>query len=306
MRIESCLPLLTLLLAACGGDYSGNVAPPPPPPVTTPQPSGDYTAFANETPVVISGHGEDAMEPFIAKDGQTLFFNNSNAPSVNTDLFYATRVNDGSFANQGRIAGANSTALDAVASMDRNGIFYFISTRDYDASLSTIYSGSFANGSLTAPALVSGISRLERGILNFDGEISGDGQTLWFDDGKFSGGQVPDTAAIVVADRQGNGFARRADSAMILANVNAAGLNYAPCISADGLELFFTRITDITKPAPVIMRSSRANTAAAFATPQKVSAITGYVEAPSLSADGRTLYYHKQVGTKFGIYLVTR
>jgi hypothetical protein len=40
--------------------------------------------------------------------------------------------------------------------------------------------------------------------------------------------------------------------------------------------------------------------------PQRVSAITGFVEAPALSPDGRALYYHKLEGGRFVIYRVAR
>jgi len=43
-----------------------------------------------------------------------------------------------------------------------------------------------------------------------------------------------------------------------------------------------------------------------FVRVQRVGAITGFAEAPSLSSDGRTLYYHRRVGRRFGIYFVTR
>ena len=98
------------------------------------------------------------MEPFISKDGQYLLFNNSNADATKTDLFYATRIDDQTFTTRGTILGANSSALDAVASMDTSGNLYFISTRSYDASLSTVYSAQFSNGSVTPPILGSGLN----------------------------------------------------------------------------------------------------------------------------------------------------
>ncbi len=298
------LPIL-LILVACGGG-SGAVALSNGGSSSSGGPSSDYTAFGPETQVTLFGHSEDAMEPFIARDGQTLFFNNSNAPNVDTDLFWATRQADGSFTSQGRIAGANSNALDGVASMDSAGNFYFVSVRSYDSSLATLYSGRFAQGVLSAPTIVPGISRLERGILNFDAEISSDGNSLWLVDGRFSGGFLPDTAAIVLAERQGSGFVSRADSATLLGAINTNGLNYAPSISADGLELFFTRIADAANPSPVIYRATRTSASGAFGAPQRISAITGFAEAPSLSADGRTLFYHKRVGNVFRIFSVSR
>ena len=43
-----------------------------------------------------------------------------------------------------------------------------------------------------------------------------------------------------------------------------------------------------------------------FARPEWVSAIQGYAEAPALSPDERSLYYHKRQGDHFVIYRVMR
>lgn len=108
--------------------------------------TGDYTAFVNEQPVTINGYIGDAMEPFLSRDSKYLFFNNSNDPAVNTDLFYALRIDGLNFQYQGPVQGANGDKLDAVASMDTSGNFYFISTRSYDTTISTLHSAPFASG----------------------------------------------------------------------------------------------------------------------------------------------------------------
>jgi hypothetical protein len=247
------------------------------------------------------------MEPFISKDGQYLFFNNKNDPAVNTDLYYASRVDDQTFTFLGPILGVNSPNLDAVASLDTLGNFYFVSNRSYSTTLSTIYSGTFSASGVTNVALVPGISLLKPGEVNFDAEISVDGQTLWFDDGQFSANGVLQAASIVIATRQGMEFVRQANSAALLASVNASGLNYAPSVSVDGLELFFTRVDSTTSGAsPAIYRATRADTNSAFAEPELVSSATGFVEAPSLSANGHLLYFHKMVNGTFVIYHLQR
>lgn len=294
---------LALLAASCGGD---SVVPPVASPAPTSTTSGPFLGFSGETHVTISGYTQDAMEPFVSRDGQFLFINNSNADPARTDLFFATRQADNAFVLQGPLGGTNSPTLDAVASMDDAGRFYFISLRDYETALETIFTGSLANGTVAAPQLVQGVSLNQRGRLNFDAEISADGNTLWFADGTFSGSPVPDAAAIVMATRGAQGFTRTPDSAAILAQVNAVGLNYAPSISRDGLELFFTRIADRANPSPEIFRSARATTAAPFGVPQRVAAISGSAEAPALSPDGRLLYYHKRENGQFSIFLVRR
>jgi hypothetical protein len=247
------------------------------------------------------------MEPFIAKDGQHLFFNNRNDPSVDTDLFYAARVDDRTFTFLGPVPGANSPFLDAVASLDTLGNFYFVSNRSYATTLSTIYGGPWSASGVGNVAPVAGVSLQQAGSVNFDAEISGDGQTLWFDDGQYSSTGTLLAASIAIADRQGAAFVRRANGAALLAAVNVGGLDYAPSISVDGLELFFTRVDSTSSGAsPAIYRSTRPDTASAFGPGAQVAAATGFVEAPSLSADGHLLYFHKQVNGTFVIEVAQR
>ena len=107
-------------------------------PTARAQDAGDPSAevkaanFTNLQAVTITGNGQDAMEPFLTRDGKVLVFNNSNAPTVDTNLFWATKVDDLTFQLQGEIGGVNGPALDAVASMDLGNNFYFVSTRSYD------------------------------------------------------------------------------------------------------------------------------------------------------------------------------
>jgi hypothetical protein len=290
--------LLAYALESCGAGSFDSAA-------DLPQPA-DYTAFVNPTRVTLSGYLGDAMEPFITKDGRYLFFNGSNDPSVNTDIYYASRVDDVTFAFRGPIQGINTPSLEAVASLDELGNFFFVSPRSYSTTLSTIYSGSFSTGSVSNVALVPGISRKQAGMVNFDAEISADGSTLWFVDSHFRSGTA-DAADIVIASRQGSGFVRRPDSASLLQNVNTVALEYAPCISADGLELLFTRY-DPRRPSspPEIYRTTRVNGNSAFDPPQRVASATGYVEAPTLSGDGHSLYFHRKDGKQFVIYRLTR
>lgn len=95
---------------------------------------------------------------------------------------------------------------------------------------------------------------------------------------------------------------RRADSATLLAEVNTPALEYAPAISADDLELFFTRLDGTSQ----ILHTVRPSAGAPFRAPEPIAAIEGFVEAPTLSPDGLSLYYHRYLGTSFGIERVTR
>ena len=292
MRAIRCLGVLVLLfvLSACA---------------KTPPRVREYTAFGAPQRVDIRGYDGHAMEPFISRDGRHLFFNNLNDPTVNTNLHYAVRVNDTSFEYKGVIAGANSAALDGVATADRDNTFFFVSTRSYGETFSTIYRGRFANGAVTGISLVPGISKRQAPHVMFDVEVSADGGTLYFADGVFSGGALPKAADIAIAVRQGAEFRRLNRSAELLRSVNTSALEYAPCISADGRELFFTRFAG-ERQGPRVYRAVRARPDAPFGEPEVVAAIRGFVEAPTFSPDERALYYHRKEGDRFVLFRVAR
>lgn len=205
-------------------------------------PDVTFGVFTNPERVTIKDYVHDAMEPFISLDGNYLFFNDSNSPPPGTftKLYYATRIDDFNFQFVGEIAGVNTTALDAVASMDSNGKFYFVSTRSYMQTFSTIYWGDFSAGSVSNVELVPGVSKHKPGWVNFDAGISPDGNTLYFVDGFFGSGNFPQSAEIAIAKRKGNRFARLAKSRTIMRKINNKDLNYAPCPTASGLEFFWT------------------------------------------------------------------
>ena len=272
--------------------------------LTPPAEAAAYHGFKGEQQIALPGFTGDAMEPFITADGRQLLFNSRNAPGFDTDLFSARRTADGSFAKPAPLGQANSKTLDGVASLDRSDTLYFVSLRSYGQSLSTLYRAG--NGGRVAPKLVPGISLRRAGIVQFDAEVAWDGQSLWVSEGRFSGKPYPDSAKIVLARKRGDGFRAVADSDAQLGKVNQGALNYAAAISRDGLELFFTRVTDMAHAEPVIMRAARSAPDKPFDTPQPVAGIAGHVEAPSLSADGLTLYYHKRIGGRFVLCEIRR
>jgi len=283
---------LALILVAVGGGCDQAETPEPQP-----------RDFANPQRVMIQGYSDHAMEPFISRDGKYLFFNNSNDPAVDTNLHWAERIDDLTFQYKGEIEGVNTTALEGVASMDRNGVFYFVSTRSYDQTASTIYRGTFDNGTVTGVELAPGVSTATPGIVNFDAEISPDGKTLYFVESQF-GSSGPQTADILIATWNGSTFVRDSNSAAIMKQVNTSkNLEYAPAISASGLELFFTRLEG---SRPVLYTATRTDTSSPFGVPRKIQAATGFVEGPTLSPDEKSLYYHKRQGGLFVIYRVTR
>ncbi len=261
--------------------------------------------FQSPERVTILGYSDHAMEPFLTRDGRYLLFNNLNHPAVDTNLHYAERLDDTTFQYRGQLAGVNTPALEGVPTLDLAGTLYFVSPRSYPQTLSTIYRGAFAGGEVSGVELVPGVSLLSPGMVNFDVEVSPDGTTLYFVDSLF-GPEGPQTADLVVARRTGSAFERLADTAMLMQSVNTAALEYAAAISADGLTLFFTRAGAGESGSPAIFVANRPTTSSPFGSPERIAAIDGFVEGPTLSPDELSLYYHRLDGPQFAIYRVTR
>jgi hypothetical protein len=57
---------------------------------------------------------------------------------------------------------------------------------------------------------------------------------------------APKESDLLVAQRDGDRFSLDPNSAEIMRNVNTTALEYAPDISGDGLELYFTRASEET------------------------------------------------------------
>jgi hypothetical protein len=266
----------------------------------------EYRAFSTPERVSIRDYNGDAMEPFVTKDGQYLLFNDKNDPRANTNLHFAVRIDDLTYRYRGELKGVNTPALEGVPSLDRKGTLFFVSTRSYKDTLSTLYRGHFDDGAVSGIQLVTGVSLQQLGIVMFDAEIAADGNTLFVVEGEFSGRPHPNTADIAIAVRDGMGFRRLPSSTIVLKNVNTKALEYAPAVSTDLLELFFTRADQRGATPPMILRTVRRSIDEPFGMPQRVSGITGFVEAPTLSGDGRSIYYHKAEGGRFVIYRTTR
>jgi hypothetical protein len=292
--IRKGLVVLLGALAACG-PASQKAAPDAP----------ADRGFTDPRCATIRGYTGDAMEPFLTRDGRYVLFNTSNAPNAQTDIQVARVVDELTFDYVGPLAGANSAALDGVPTVATDGTFYFVSVRSFAETGATIYSGRFHDGVVDGVALVPGFPR-GPGLVHFDVEVSADGETLYYARGIFSGGAVPKSADLAVAVRQGESFAPSEALTAALGTVNTTGaLEYAAAISRDGRELFFTRLPK-GSTQPAIYRTVRPNATAVFGTPARIAAITGFVEAPALSADGQRLYYHQRVGKYFAVCRVRR
>ena len=140
--------------------------------------------------------------------------------------------------------------------------------------------------------MVPGVAAPAPGQVDFDVSVSPDGGWLYVSVGQFGSGSGPSRAGLALYHRRGRRFVADPRSAALLAAVNRAGpLVYAASVSADDRELFFT-VADPTGRAVQIDRAERSSTTRPFGHVQRVAAISGFAEAPSLSGDGTTLYYH--------------
>lgn len=266
--------------------------------------------------VAILGFDESlgAMEPFVSRDGRYLLFNSQHRAETSPDLYYAERIDDRTFRFRGEILGANSHAVDGAPSMDHYGRLYFISPRDYARRLATIHTAEFSDGKVKEVRLVDGdISPGTPGWLNMDAEISADGRTLYYCVNEWNTrANLPATSDLKIARRAGGGFETLANSADILRAVNSDDLEYAPALSADERELFFTRARfdfdgdRLVLARTVIMMASRPGPDEPFGPPVRIASITGFVEGPTVSPDGGLLYYHRRDGDRFHLYMVER
>jgi len=265
-----------------------------------------YPSFSAEVEVTINGLSFDAMEPFLSPNGNYLFFNNLN-DGENTKLYYATKVNDSTFNYVGELIGPNQTAtphLDAVADMDANGNFYWTSTRNYPAELNNLFRGTFSDGKVSDVERVNGdFNKNTPGWLIMDHGISLDGQYLYFINARFDKencqGACETTIGVAEKDNAST-FSTLSNSESILKNINNANyIYYAPCISSDNLELYYTRYLkgEITENTVFEMCVAvRSDAASEFSVPKVLFSekIGNLVEAPTLTVDKSIMYYHQK------------
>lgn len=288
--------------------------------------AGDKT-FTNPQPVHIHGlpmgHGGTPIsteEPFISRDGRFLFFN-TNKLENHKDLHYAERIS-GRWHYRGEIGDGINTAkeVEGNPTMDADYNFLYI-----DSSTEPMARWSRFNpntGKLGVVRHLTGIpKRVIKPFKSFKGnigvEVSPDGDTLYFSRATwkmffFKLGPFEDSD-IYFCKRRGNQYVyNEAEAKRIMRNINTPDMEYAAGISADGLEIFFTRLVIKEQKKDwfhsKIMRATRSNTHEPFGPPQPIDAIgsNAFVEGPALGPDGKELYYHKQESEKFRLYKVSR
>lgn len=303
-------------------------------------PDDDLSAFKNPQEVTITGYtGAVAMEPFLSQDGKYLFFNNANDTSEpDTRIFYAEQdpgdTTGTLFTYKGEVSGVNNpggtnpdgtNSVEVGPTVDNSGLFYFASSYLYEKDGTRQFTFAGQLGSTPAvPSIepVYGLTLSEPNWFTMDTGVSPDGAMMYYSnayiDPAATSGSPPSHTVMDVAQKTsgatGLEFSKLSDSATLLKRVNGTldELNYAPQISNDGLELFFTRAGQGMSSPPQLFVARRNAANEAFNTIQLIVAAPGFVEGPSLSADGRRLYYHKAAGpdtdptSSFKVYMLTR
>ena len=274
-----------------------------------------YPSFGTEIEVTINSLGFDAMEPFLAPDGNYLFFNNLN-DGINTKLYYATKVDDSTFNYVGELIGANQETaphLDAVADLDADGNFYWTSTRNYPTELNNLFHGTFSSGNVSDIERVQGDFNMNiPGWLVMDHGISLDGQYLYVSNARFDDAncQGPCETTLVVAQKVGSStFNTITNSSSILQNINDENyIYYAPCISSDNLELYYTRYLKGPINSGTVFEicvAVRSNPLSEFSIPRVLfsEVISDLIEAPTLTVDKNVIYYHQKTSDSHKIVM---
>jgi len=268
-------------------------------------------AFGNEIPVTINGLSFDAMEPALSADGNALFFNSLN-DGITTSLYYAGKLNDSTFNLVGLVPVVNQTVtprLDGVASLDSLNNFYWVSTRDYPANMNNLHRIRFLSAGYTNYGRVHGDFHIYTpGYIIMDASTSFDGNLMIYCNARFGAclNNMPCEASMGIAQKVNDStFNKLPNTSILMAAINDTVnyLVYAPHLSKDGLELYYTRLLKNGIQSE-IMVSVRTNTNSAFGTPSVlVSSPSVLPEGPVLSADMQRLYYHKKVGSIFKLFM---
>ena len=272
-----------------------------------------YPLFGNETQVTINGLTFDAMEPSLSIDGNVLFFNSLN-DGITTSLHYASRVNDSVFNYIGLVPIVNQTVtprLDAVSSLDSANNFYWVSLRSYPTYLENLHRIRFLNVGYTNFGRVYGDFYINQpGYLIMDATINYNGNELIYCNAYFNNcSGLPCEASMGIATKLNDStFNKVANTSSLMFNINDTSnyLVYAPHISKDGLELYYTRLLKTGVQTEIVV-SVRTTTTSSFSSPSVlVTSPSITPEGPVLTTDKSKMYYHKKSGSLYRIFYQTR
>ncbi len=265
----------------------------------------------NEERITILNYSNDVMEIGISPDGEFLLFNDNKKPDK--DMHWSRRIDDRTYKYQGKVQNTVSKKVDGTPSFDGKGNIYFTTLNSYPNSFNTIFIAKFQDGVALDPLPVKGNiyvtnkNRPHKFWVTLDPDISDDGNLLFYSEGQFHPPlEFPYPYNVRGAKKVNGVFVKMGDR--IFKNINTDNLEYAPAISSDGLEIFFTRVGKINGRLKMvgIFTAKRNTTNEPFEKPEKIMAITGAAEAPVLSGDETMIYYHRMDQGVFKAYRITR
>lgn len=237
---------------------------------------------------------------------------NSLNDGITTSIYYAAKVNDSVFNFIGLVPIINQTVtprLDGVASLDSSNNLYWVSTRNYPTSYNNLQRIKFTGTGYTNFGSVYGDFYINSpGHLIMDATTNYSGDHLIYCNAFFNNclGGAPCKSSMGMAQKLNDStFNKLTNTTTLFTNVNdtANYIVYAPSISKDGLELYYTRLLHNGLQTE-IMVSVRTNTNQAFGLPMLLIGSPNLLpEAATISSDNSKIYYHKKVGGVFKIFL---
>ncbi|MDX2173082.1 MAG: T9SS type A sorting domain-containing protein [Bacteroidota bacterium] len=267
--------------------------------------------YTNEKAVTIVGYTLDAMEPHLSTDGNAMFFNSLNN-GINTSLHYAAKVNDTVFNYVGLVPIVNQTItprLDAVASLDTANNFYWVSTRTWPTIIENLQRIRFLTAGYSNFGRVYGDFYINApNWLIMDAAVNYYGDKLIYCNAWFNSctGGVPCKASMGMAQKINDStFNKMPTTNTVFAAINDTVnyIVYAPCLTKDELELYYTRLLK-NGTQTEIMVASRSNTNNAFGTPTLLIGSPAIApEAATLTSDKSKLYFHKKMGATYKLFL---
>ena len=287
-----------------------------------------FTQFENPQAVDIHGlpHGADGRpisteEPFISRDGRFLFFNTGEHEN-NKDLHYAEWMRT-RWVYRGPIGPHVNTPKDVQGNATMDNAYTFFYTDSSTETMARLAQFSPNMGELTSIRDFTGVPKRKVKLIaqkvsgNMGVEVSADGNMVYFsratwDLNGLKIGRIVESDIFFTTKRSGTYVYDDLEAQRIMRHINTSDLEYAASIASDGSELFFTRLALADLQAgtirSTIMRSTRASVSEAFSKPVQIEAIgsSDFVEGPTISGDGKELYYHKREGDRFRLYKVTR
>jgi hypothetical protein len=172
--------------------------------------------------------------------------------------------------------------------------------------MDNLHRGDYSNGAVTNVNRVHGNFYVyQPGYIVMDAAVTYDGSELYYCNAFFDTCVIPCEASLGIASKVNDStFNTIAASQSILQHVNDTDYCvYAPQLSTDGLELYFTRylIGGLSTEICVSVRPTVADT---FSSPLVlISDFPNVPEAATLNTANTMMYYHKKVNGTYAIHL---